>query len=126
MPKRERVMRMSVEQPLWRIAGHAQPQHLVARAVFIDQRRRPEALGEAPQLAPGGRAFVEVHEVHRDAALGEEALRLAGRLAVAKPEDLDVHAVGSSWRAFCRSACQTSSGTWGLPRVAARPVWGPW
>jgi len=58
------------------------------RALAVDQRGGTEALGEAPQLALGGRPFIEVDEVHGDAPLGEEALRLARVLAVLEAEDL--------------------------------------
>src|SRR5207245_10602068 len=62
-----------------------------SRTLAVDQRRGAEPRGEAPELAARGRALREIHEVHRDPPLREEAERLAGVLAVGEAEDLDVH-----------------------------------
>ena len=66
-----------------------QPERAIARAFAVDERTGAELLDEAPQLALAGRALLHVHEVHDQAALGEEALGLARVLAVVETEDLD-------------------------------------
>jgi hypothetical protein len=89
-----RLGQRAVEQALRRVASHAQAERLEPRALAIDQRGGPEALGESPQLALGRRPLVEIDEVDGDAPLGEEPLRLAGGLTVAEAEDLDVDCSG--------------------------------
>jgi len=88
-PQEPRLGQRSIEQALGRVAGHPQAESLEAGPLAVDERRGSEALGEAAQLALGGRPFVEIDEVDRDAPLGEEPLRLARVLTVAKAEDLD-------------------------------------
>ena len=82
-----------------------------------------EAVAEPLELALGHRALVEVDEVHGDAALGEEALRLARLLAVLDPEDLDVHAFVRAARAWIPS--HAVIGTAGVPGGLVRPVCVP-
>src|SRR5215470_9886426 len=77
------------EHALRRIAADVQAQRAIAGPLLIEQRGRSELLHEAPQLARAGRTLLEIDEVHADAALGEEALGLAGVLAVEEAEDLD-------------------------------------
>src|SRR5262249_16384519 len=100
-------------------------ERLVARTLPIDQRAGAVLLGEPPELTLRRRALLQVDEVHGDAALLEEALRLARVLAIREAEDLRLHrrhAVGlgdagtggASW-ARCwsrrRSSVQALSGT---------------
>src|SRR5262245_39263787 len=76
----------ALEQPLGRIAADAQAERAEAGALSVDEGGGTELLGEATQLALGGRPLREVHEVCLDATLGEEAERLAGVLAVVEAE----------------------------------------
>src|SRR5439155_22333047 len=71
-------------------AGAVQAEGAEARAIGVDRRGGAEALGESAKLTARGRAFREIHEVHRDPPLREEAERLASVLAVVEAEDLDV------------------------------------
>src|ERR1043166_937246 len=75
------------------VAEHRRPEAELAEAtrVAVDQRGDAELLREAPQLADGSGPLVQVHEVHLDAALGEESQRRAGVGALADAEDLNLH-----------------------------------
>ena len=107
-----------------------------ARALAIDEGGRAELLGEPPELPARGRALVEIHEVHGDPPFGEEALGLAGVLAVVEAEDLDVYFLGvrqagalRGWpeRDACRlrNSCHTLIGIGGVPGAPAFPIAGP-
>ena len=108
-----------------------------AGALAIDEGGRAELLGEPPELAARGRTLVEIHEVHGDPPLGEEALGLAGGLAVVEAEDLDVYCNGvreagiyRGWperdAARLRNSCHTLIGIAGVPGACAFPIAGPW
>src|SRR5262249_47603263 len=109
----------TLEQALGRVAGDAEPQRFEARAVAIDERGGTEPLGEAPELAARGGVLLQVDEVHRDAALLEEALRLARVLAVGEAEVRGLTGAQGpcalGWAARdasrLRSACQALLGT---------------
>src|SRR2546425_345214 len=119
-----RLRQRALEQALGRVERDAQPHRLVGRALLVDDGGRPEAVGESLQLALRGGAFLQIDEVHTDAALGEEAQRPARVLAVVEAEDLDVHAA----RAFSAAAfnsSQTLMGTRGWPRRLVRPLRSP-
>src|SRR5882724_56959 len=133
-PEQARLRQRALEQALRRVARDAEAERLEARAVAIDERRGAELLGEAPELAARGRALVQVYEVHGDAALLEEALRLARVLAVVEAEDLGLngaHGIDApGWAAsdasrLCRSR-QALSGTGCRPGCRAPPTLGPW
>src|SRR2546425_986579 len=117
-----------LDQPLGRVACDAEAERLEARALAVDQRAGAELLGEAPELAARRRALLQVDEVHGDAALLEEALRLARVLAVGEAEDLGLegdHAPESD-ASRLRSSCQALSGTVCAPGWVARLICGPW
>src|SRR5262245_46472560 len=118
----------ALEQPLGRIAADAQAERAEGGALAVDEGGGTELLGEATQLAFGGRPLPEVHEVWLDATLREEAERLASVLAVVEAEDLNGERGGRRHTrpARRRSASHDSHGTAGLPSVFARPLWGPW
>ena len=69
----------------------AQSQLAEAAGFAVDQRRHPEFLGEAPELADGCRLLIEIDEVDFDAALGKEPQCRAGVRAFAHAKDLDLH-----------------------------------
>lgn len=113
-----------IQQALGRVAGHAETQFPEARALATHEGARPEALLEAAQLARRRRALGQIDEMHVDAALGEEALRLAGVRIVPEAEDLDGHAARA--RAMrSRRPAHAASGTAGVPGRLRRPVCAP-
>src|SRR2546425_10291919 len=127
-PEQARIRQRLLEKPLGRVAPDTQAERLEARALAVDQRRGAELLLEAPQLAARRRALLHVDEVHGDAALLEEALRLARILAVGEAEDLGLeggHEPESDARRL-RSSCQALSGTVCAPGWVARLICGPW
>jgi hypothetical protein len=69
-----------------------------ALRVAIDQGAHPELLDEPAQLARRGSTLREIHEMHPDAALREEPLRLARSSALLRAEDLYFHRVSSRER----------------------------
>src|SRR3989442_9452586 len=87
--EQSRLGERALEHALGRVAAHVQAQRAKARVLAIDQRGGAELVLESPQLAAGGRALVQIDEVHGDAPLREEAQRLARVLTVLEAEDLD-------------------------------------
>ena len=71
-----------------------QAQLAKARAPLVDERGGAEMIDEAPELPARGRVQPEIDVVDGDAAVGEEAQRLARFLAVVEAEDLDVYGGG--------------------------------
>src|SRR4051794_26705342 len=62
----------------------------VRPALRVDQRRGPEPIDEAPELARGERLLPKVDVVHHDPSLPEEPERTARRVGVVGAEHLDV------------------------------------
>src|SRR5262249_34027656 len=89
-----RLGQRTLEQPLRRVERHAQAHVFIRRAILVDHGRGPEAIGESLQLALGRGTLLEIDEVHRDPALGEEAKRFARLLAILKAEYLNVYCSG--------------------------------
>src|SRR5580765_177199 len=141
-PEQARLGQRALEQALGRVEGDAQAERLVARALAIDQRRGAEFLGESSELAARGRPLLQVDEVDGDAALLEEALRLARVLAIREAEDLRLDrghraglgagaaggALGASSASIAsrrRTSCQASAGTGWPPGCRTPPTRGP-
>src|SRR5687768_7293556 len=85
----QRLVGKRLEPPFIREYRGAESELTIALCIPIDQRADAELLREASQLSERRRTLGQVHEVHLDPSLGEEALSLPRVGALLRAENLD-------------------------------------